>query len=271
MKYYVVDVFTDDVFGGNPAGVCLLDEWMPDATLQNIAMENNLSETAFLVKRSGYYDLRWFTPRIEVDLCGHATIGSAYVLFNFIETKACVLDFHSQSGLLTVERKDDMLWMDFPSRPAVRVERYTSVRNALSIEKFEMYKAPDLLVVLDSEDAVLSAQPDFELLKNVKAEAEIPDDNFGVIITAPGSDCDFVSRFFAPNCGINEDPVTGRAHCVLIPYWSTRLGKVSMTARQLSKRGGFLWCEYAGQRVKIGGKAVLYLSGEIKLTHNATE
>jgi len=263
MKYYVVDVFTDEVFGGNPAGVCLLDEWLPDVTLQNIAMENNLSETAFLVKQNGYYDLRWFTPAIEVDLCGHATMGSAFVLFSYYETTACKLDFHTQSGVLTVERKDDMLWMDFPSRPAVRVEQYESIRSALSVEGFEMYKAPDLLVVLDSEHEVLSALPDLELLKKVKAEADMPGDNFGVIITAPGSDCDFVSRFFAPNAGVDEDPVTGRAHCVLIPYWSARLGRNSMTARQLSKRGGYIWCEHAGQRVKIGGKVVLYSSGEI--------
>jgi len=263
MKYYVVDVFTDEMFGGNPAGVCLLDDWLPDESLQNIATENNLSETAFLVKRSGYYDLRWFTPKIEVDLCGHATMGSAFVLFNFVETNAVTLEFHTLSGTLTVDRKDDMLWMDFPARPPVRVQQYESVGKAMGIDEYEMYKAPDLLVILGSEDEVLSVQPDFEMLKKVKEEAGLPDDNFGVMISAPGSDCDFVSRFFAPSSGVDEDPVTGRAHCVLIPYWSARLGKDKMTARQRSKRGGFIWCEYAGQRVKIGGKAVLYLSGEI--------
>ena len=265
MKYYVVDVFTDKVFGGNPAGVCLLDEWQPDETLQNIAMENNLSETAFLVKRGGHYDLRWFTPVLEIDLCGHATMGSAFILFSFVETDANILEFHTQSGILTVRQEGDMLWMDFPSRPAVPVQQYKSIAKAFGIESFEMHKSADLLVVLDSEETLLRMQPDFEILKGAKEEAEMPGDNFGIIITAPGNDCDFVSRFFAPNCGVDEDPVTGRAHCVLIPYWSKRLGKTSMTARQLSKRRGRIWCEDAGERVNIGGKAVLYMSGEIEL------
>ena len=263
MKYFVVDVFTDKAFGGNPAGVCLLESWLPDETLQNIGMENNLSETAFLVKRDGYYDLRWFTPVIEVDLCGHATMGSAFVLFSFVETAASTLSFRTLSGTLTVERKGDMLLMNLPARPAAPAPKYKSIAQGLRIDEFDMLKSADLLVVLDSEEAVKGVAPDFETLKNVKAEAGIPDDNFGVIITAPGSDCDFVSRFFAPNCGVDEDPVTGRAHCVLTPYWSKRLGKTSMTARQLSKRGGRLWCEDKGERVAIGGKAVLYMSGVI--------
>ena len=263
MKYYIVDVFTDKAFCGNPAGVCLLEDWLSDEKLQNIAMENNLSETAFLVKRNGYYDLRWFTPEIEVDLCGHATMGSAYVLFRFVETTSSVLSFHTQSGILSVEEKDGILWMDLPSRPAIPAPQYKSIESALNIEKFEMLKSDDLLVVLEDEEEVRVVQPDFGLLKNVKDEAEMPGENFGVIITAPGSDCDFVSRFFAPNAGINEDPVTGRAHCVLIPYWSKRLGKTSMIARQLSKRGGQLWCRNAGERVIIGGKSVLYMTGEI--------
>ena len=265
MKYYIVDVFTENNFSGNPAGVCLLDHWLPDDTLQNIAMENNLSETAFLVKRDGDYDLRWFTPGIEVDLCGHATMGSAFVLFGFVEKAAGILKFHTKSGMLTVEKKGEMLWMDFPSRPSIPVRRYETIGRSLGIKDYEVFKSADLLVVLDNEEAVKSVQPDFEMLKKVKTEAEIPDDNFGVIITAPGSDCDFVSRFFAPNAGVNEDPVTGRAHCVLIPYWAKRSGKTVMTARQLSKRGGQLWCKDAGERVKIGGKAVLYLNGSIDL------
>jgi len=263
MKYYIVDVFTDKVFSGNPAGVCLLDEWLPDETLQNIGMENNLSETAFLVKRDGYYDLRWYTPEIEVDLCGHATMGSAYVLFEFVETTASVLRFQTMSGMLSVEKKDSMLWMDLPSRPPVPVARYETISKAMDLEQYEMLKSADLLVVLDNEQDVLQVKPDFGLLTKVKEESGIEDDNFCVVITAPGQDCDFVSRVFAPNCGIDEDPVTGRAHCVLTPYWSKRLGKKSMTARQLSKRGGRLWCEDAGERVIIGGNAVLYLRGEI--------
>ena len=273
MKYYIADVFTEKNFGGNPAGVCLLEDWLPDETLQNIAAENNLSETAFLVKRDGYYDLRWFTPQLEVDLCGHATMGSSYILFRFVETNAHTLEFHTLSGTLTVERKGDMLWMDFPARPGVPVHQYRSISKAFGIgafglgafgnDAFKMFKSADLMVVVDSEETVKNVQPDLRELTYVRREADMPDGDFGVIVTAPGSDCDFVSRFFAPDVGIDEDPVTGRAHCVLTPYWSKRLGKTSLTARQLSKRGGFLLCEDAGERVKIGGKAVLYLSGEI--------
>jgi PhzF family phenazine biosynthesis protein len=263
MKYYVVDVFTDQAFCGNPAGVCLLDEWLPDETLQNIAMENNLSETAFLVDRGAYYDLRWFTPELEVDLCGHATMGSSFVLFNVVKTAKSVLEFHTLSGVLTVRQEDGMIWMDFPSRPSVPISRLKSVSKALGIENYEIYKAADLLVVVDSEDFVKNLSPDFDMIRQAKDEAHMPDDNFGVIVTAAGGDCDFVSRFFAPSAGIDEDPVTGSTHCILVPYWSKRLGLTTMTARQLSKRGGRIWCENAGERVIIGGKAVLYSAGEI--------
>lgn len=165
MKYYVVDVFTDRTFGGNPAGVCLLDAWLPDAILQNIAMENNLSETAFLVKQNGYYDLRWFTPKIEIDLCGHATMGSAYVLFKFREKSVSVLKFQTQSGILSVKQKGEMLWMDFPSRPALPVSKYDGIGTALGIEHYEVHTSADLLVVLDSEEIVKCVQPNFERLK----------------------------------------------------------------------------------------------------------
>jgi PhzF family phenazine biosynthesis protein len=266
MKYYVVDVFTDHLFGGNPAGVCLLETWPDDKLLQNIASENNLSETAFLVKRDGYFDLRWFTPEIEVDLCGHATMGSAYVLFEFADQKAAELRFKTKSGLLSVVRGDGgMLWMDLPARPGVPVPNYHCLLNAFGVAKSEMFKSADILVVLDSEEIVKSVVPNFETLKKVKDEASMTSDDFGVIITAPGSDCDFVSRFFAPNVGVNEDPVTGRAHCVMIPYWAKRLGKIKLVARQLSKRGGQIWCEDAGERVKIGGQVVLYSSAEIQI------
>ena len=265
MKYFVVDVFTEKVFGGNPAGVCLINEWLPDEALQNIGMENNLSETAFLVKKDSYYELRWFTPEIEVDLCGHATMGSAVVLFEFVETAADIIKFNTMSGILTVEKKNGMLWMNLPSRPPVPVSQYKTIGKAMHLEQYEMLKSADLLVVLGSEEDVLLADPDFELLKKVKEEAEMDNDNFCVVITAPGKTCDFVSRVFAPNCGIDEDPVTGRAHCVLTPYWSKRLGKKSLTARQLSKRGGQLWCVDEGERVNIGGRAVLYLTGEIHI------
>jgi PhzF family phenazine biosynthesis protein len=264
MNYYIVDVFTDRIFGGNPAGVCPLESWLPDETLQNIAMENNLSETAFFVEREDYYELRWFTPEIEVDLCGHATMASAYVLFNVLNAGSDELTFHTQSGVLTVKRGDnEMLWLDFPARQGVAVPNYTALSKAFEINCFETYKSADILVVVKNENIVKNLHPDFNALKKIKKEAGMTDDSFGVIITAPGSDCDFVSRFFAPNAGINEDPVTGRAHCVLTPYWAKRLNKTTMTARQLSKRGGQLWCEDAGERVKIGGKATLYLKGEI--------
>jgi PhzF family phenazine biosynthesis protein len=256
MKYYIVDAFTDRPFGGNPAGVCLLDEWLSVDRMQNIAMENNLSETAFLVKRNGYYDLRWFTPANEVDLCGHATLGSAFVLFKFVELTANVLEFHTQSGLLTVERKGDMLWLDFPSRKPKPIEVTAQMEQAIGCSIIEAHLSMrDMLLLLKDENQVKNASPDFDALRSVASHA--------VIITAKGKDVDFVSRFFAPNYGVPEDPVTGSAHCVLIPFWSGRLGKTSMKARQLSKRGGQLWCEDAGERVKIGGKAVLYMSGEI--------
>lgn len=264
MQYYVVDVFTDHLFGGNPAAVCLLDAWLDDALLQNIAAENNLSETAFLVKNNNYYDLRWFTPEIEIDLCGHATMGSAYVLFEFVENDVAELSFKTQSGFLTVARGEgNMLWMDFPARPGSPAPVYQSLQKAVGDGIKEVYKSADILAVFDSDEEIKNIVPDFEELKKVKDDAEMPGDNFGVIITAPGSDCDFVSRYFAPNAGVNEDPVTGRAHCVLIPYWSKRFGKASLTARQLSRRGGQIWCEDAGGRVKIGGRVRLYSTGEI--------
>ena len=268
MEYYVVDVFTDRLFGGNPAGVCLLTEWPGDATMQSIAAENNLSETAFLVKRvkhDGQYDLRWFTPETEIDLCGHATMGSAYVLFTFVEQGAQTLRFHTQSGVLSVTKSDDMLWMDFPSRPGVQVPNYPCLAEALGVDDFYTYRSADIMVVVDRAETVQRLSPDFEVLKRIKHEANMPDDSFGVIVTGPGADCDFVSRFFAPNAGICEDPVTGRAHCVLIPYWSQRLGMQHMTARQLSRRGGWIWCKDAGKRVGIGGKARLYLRGELMM------
>jgi len=266
MKYYVVDVFTDRLFSGNPAGVCLLDSWLADETLQNIAAENNLSETAFLVKRDGGYDLRWFTPTLEIDLCGHATMGSAFILFDLVEPGATELRFWTMSGVLTVTREDDgQLWMDFPAWPAVPTPNYQALAKAFGGVRFETYKSADIMAVLETEEIVKNLRPDFEALKEVETEAGMPDNSFGVIITAPGVGCDFVSRYFAPNAGINEDPVTGRSHCLLIPYWSKRLGRSKMIARQLSRRGGHLWVEDADVRVKIGGRAKLYLSGEIKV------
>lgn len=265
MQYHIIDVFADELFGGNPAGVCFLDRWLTDDVLQNIAAENNLSETAFVLKQDGYYDLRWFTPEIEVDLCGHATVASAFVLFEEAEKSAVEIRFKTMSGMMAVTREDNLLYLDFPSRPVTPCPMYQSFKNAFGITPIAAYKAADFLVYVDSAGVLQSISPDFALLKQIKAEAGLDNDSFGIIVTAKGNDCDFVSRFFAPNAGIAEDPVTGRAHCSLIPFWSEKLNKKVMTARQLSKRGGVLCCEDNGERVKIGGKAVRYLRGEINV------
>ena len=265
MEYHIIDVFTDKLFSGNPAGVCLLEKWLTDDVLQNIATENNLSETAFLVKQDGYYDLRWFTPLIEVELCGHATMASAFVLFDDKEEIENELKFKTLSGVLSVKKESDMLYLNFPSRPVSICPTYHTFENAFGVTPVAVYKAVDFLVFLNSEEELRSIKPDFGKLKEIKEEAGLDNDSFGVIVTAKGNDCDFVSRFFAPNVGIDEDPVTGRAHCSLIPFWSDKLNKTKLTAKQLSKRGGVLWCEDCGERVKIGGKAVRYLKGNINI------
>ena len=266
MEYYVIDVFTDKLFGGNPAGVCLLDTWLPDEVLQNIAAENNLSETAFLVRQDGFYELRWFAPSLEIDLCGHATIASAFVLFGEREHTAEEILFKTVSGIIKVTRQDDLLYLDFPSRPVKACPSYQAIEDSFGVKPLTTYKAADFLILVGSEETLQNLTPDFEILKRLKTEAGLDNDEiFGIIVTAKGETCDFVSRFFAPNAGINEDPVTGRAHCSLIPFWSERLGKQRLDARQLSKRGGVLFCENRGDRVKIGGHAVCYLRGEIEL------
>ena len=265
MQYHVIDVFTDELFGGNPAGVCLLDRWFPDDVMQNIAAENNLSETAFVVKQDGYYDLRWFTPTLEVDLCGHATVASAFVLFEDADKAADKIRFKTASGMMSVIKENDLLYLDFPTRPVTPCLAYQAFEKAFGIKPVAVYKAVDFLVLVDSEETLRKIDPDISILKQIKTEAGLDDDSFGIIVTAEGNDCDFVSRFFAPNAGVDEDPVTGRAHCSLIPFWSEKLDKNIMTARQLSKRGGVLFCEDKGERVKIGGKAVRYLSGDIIL------
>lgn len=231
MKYYVVDVFTDKLFHGNPAGVCLLDKWPEDSVMQQIAFENNLAETAFLVRQDRYYDLRWFTPKVEIDLCGHATLGSAFVLMNYVCPYINQVEFHTQSGKLSVEKSQDKYVMDFPSRKPVPCDIPSVLEQALGIKVKATYRARDLLVLAEKESDIADIQPDFTLLKQIK-------DAFAVIVTAKANDCDFVSRFFAPNAGINEDPVTGSSHCTLIPFWSEKLNKKKMTARQLSERAG---------------------------------
>ncbi len=258
MKYYIVDAFTDAVFGGNPAGVCLPEGPLDAGLMQKIASENNLPETAFVVRRDGYYDLRWFTPETEIDLCGHATLASAFVLTNFVDKSLHTVHFETLSGRLTVTRDNDRYLMDFPSRAPAPCPKPALLEAALGVRVTETYQSRDLMAVIDGEDAVRRLSPDFALLGKMEGV-------FGVIVTARGGGCDFVSRFFAPNAGIPEDPVTGSSHCTLIPFWAERLGKSELLARQLSKRGGTLYCRHLGSCVEIGGKAALYLEGEIKI------
>ncbi len=257
IKLFQVDAFTDKLFRGNPAAVCPLQQWLPDDVLQHIATENNLSETAFFKKASnGRYDLRWFTPVNEVDLCGHATLATAFVIFQFFNhtSRLC---FNSQSGPLAVEKEKDTFYLDFPVREAKPVDFPESLVKGLGVKPRELYLNRDYYAVYESESVIRTIHPDFERLTQLDA--------VGVCITAPGSRVDFVSRFFAPKEGIPEDPVTGSAHTTLIPFWADRLQKRSLNALQLSHRGGELQCQLKQDRVKIGGKAVLYLRGEITL------
>ncbi len=257
MKYplYQIDAFTDRPFAGNPAAVVLLDEWLPDALLQAIAAENNLSETAFVIPRDDVSPLRWFTPAAEVDLCGHATLATADVLLRHFYPASDTVQFSTLSGELRVDRQGDWLELDFPARPAMRQALDPAVAEALGGVPCEAWLARALMLVFASEAEVVALRPDFRKL------AALAPGKF--IVTAPGEQVDFVSRFFAPAVGIDEDPVTGSAHCTLIPYWADRLGKAALHARQLSPRGGNLRCEYRGERVGITGQAVEYLRGEI--------
>ncbi len=254
---YQVDAFASHLFTGNPAAICPLDQWLDDARMQSIAAENNLSETAFFVRESGGYRLRWFTPTCEVDLCGHATLASAYVVFEYLDPGAKSVRFHTQSGELTVQRTGELLTMDFPSRPPLPCPDSTAMARALGKQPRELHGCDDYLAVFDTEEDVRSLAP------NMGAVAAL--DRFAVIVTAPGREVDFVSRFFAPAHGVDEDPVTGRAHCTLVPYWAARLGKTKLHALQVSTRGGELWCELLGDRVAISGRAVPYLEGTISV------
>jgi predicted PhzF superfamily epimerase YddE/YHI9 len=257
LRLFHLDAFSGRAFAGNPAAVVPLDEWLPDRTLQAIAAENNLSETAFLVGGNGEYEIRWMTPTTEVDLCGHATLAAAYVVSTWIEPGCAEVHFHSQSGPLAVTRTDDLLTLDFPARPPRPAEVTPEIVAALRARPTEVWVARDLLCLFGSEDEVRGLQPDMALL------AGLP--QFATMVTAPGREVDFVSRFFAPAQGIPEDPVTGSAHCTLIPFWAKRLSKTSLRARQVSARGGELWCELAGDRVKIGGQVAKYLEGWIEV------
>ena len=258
MKYFVVDAFANNIFEGNPAGVCILKEWISSEIMQQIAAENNLSETAFVCKmdKENEYGLKWFTPKAEIDLCGHATLATAYVVSNFLDKDAKEMRFHTMSGILEVIRKDNLYEMDFPSRYPESIEYIKGIEDILGVRPVETGLSRDLFLLLEDEEQVKNIEPDFS--KMLKLE-----EGLGVIVTAPSKDVDFVSRCFFPKLGVDEDPVTGSAHSSLIPFWSKRLNKTDMLAKQLSKRGGSLYCTYAGARVKISGKAVLYMKGDI--------
>jgi len=257
ISIYQVDAFSSRTFAGNPAAVCPLGSWLTDREMQSIAAENNLAETAFFVEEDEGYRLRWFTPVTEIDLCGHATLASAFIIFRHLAPKLDRVSFQTRSGELIVSRNGDLLTMDFPSRPPLGIKADPALVPALGETPREILAARDYFVVYESENQVRALKPDMAKLATVE--------HFAVIVTAPGRDCDFVSRFFAPAQGVAEDPVTGSAHCSLIPYWSRRLGKNKLFARQISPRGGELWCEDQGDRVLIAGHAVEFLSGTITL------
>ncbi len=253
IPFFQIDAFADRPFQGNPAAVCLLEKWLEDDLLQAIAAENNLSETAFLVPAGKDFALRWFTPRVEVDLCGHATLASAFVVFKYLQPERRKVVFQTQSGPLVVVREGEVLTMDFPARPPWPCPAPEGLAEILGLPPVATLKARDLMAVFENQDQIRDLRPDGTALAQL--------DLFAVIVTAPGRECDFVSRFFAPRVGVPEDPVTGSAHCTLIPYWSRRLGKRVMSAQQLSARGGRLVCRDGGERVFIGGKAVTVITG----------
>lgn len=258
LQIFQIDAFTIKPLSGNPAAVCPLQEWLPDETMLKIAAENNLSETAFFVKRDDFYEIRWFTPTVEINLCGHATLATSYVIFNCLNLEESVIKFYSsRSGHLSVEKQNDLLILDFPKYGLNEIEIMPELVEAIGKTPKRMWETQGNMTMLlfETEEDVKSLQPDMSAL------SKIPFDEF--IVTAKGTNSDFVSRLFAPRIGIPEDPVTGATHCSLIPYWAEQLGKEKLYARQLSERGGELFCELNGERVKIGGNAALYLKGEI--------
>lgn len=258
LKIFQADAFASGLFKGNPAAVVPLEEWLSDELMQQIAMENNLSETAFFIPESDHFHIRWFTPKAEVRLCGHATLATAHVLFNELNFLGNLLEFESLSGILTVRKIEDKLQLDFPADFAQEVEPIETFTEAFGAKPLQTFKGrTDYMLLFDSEETIKNLQPNIQLLLSTKAR--------GIMVTAKGNEVDFVSRFFAPAVGVNEDPVTGSAHTTLIPFWANRLGKTELTALQLSARGGQLWCTLSGDRVFIAGKAVTYLRGEIEM------
>lgn len=258
LKQYVVDAFTDAVFKGNPAAVCVLDKWLPDAVMQRIAIENNLSETAFTVKNSDKYDLRWFTPGGEIDLCGHATLGTAYVLLNFVEQGKNSIAFNTKSGVLTINKNNDLYEMDMPAYDLKPVPVTDAIKAAIGQRPLEAYLSRDLVCVLPDAEDVEKSAPDLEAVKKL--------DGLLLHLTAKGESYDCVTRSFAPKLNVPEDPVCGSGHCHVIPLWSEKLHKNELTAYQASARSGVLYCRMEGERVMLAGKAALYSRGEIYIT-----
>ena len=255
MIQYIVDAFTDKVFSGNPAAVCVLDNFPSGEIMQSIAAENNLFETAFVVKENECYHIRWFTPRSEIDFCGHATLATAFVLFNYYEQDTDTLNFYGQIGEFTIHKSEELIRMEFPAYKLEHIEITDTMIEALGTIPLAAYKDRDILFILRDEDEVRDSQPDMELISKL--------DGACVAVTAKGRDYDYVSRVFAPRYGMNEDPVTGSTHCMIAPYWSRRLNKSDLTAFQASERTGILYCECIGGKVIISGKAVLFSINEI--------
>ena len=259
LPIYQVDAFTDRLFAGNPAAVCLLEQWLPSEQMLKIAQENNLAETAFCLQKKDTFFIKWFTPEIEMDLCGHATLATAHVLFQYHHPELDLLRFQSNSGALTVGREGEYYQLDFPSRDPKPTELPAVILEGIGLAPQAVFKARDYVLLYDTQEQIESIQPDEALLNTINI------DPGGIIVTAPGNEVDFVSRFFTPQASIFEDPVTGSAHCSLIPFWSKRLNKQRMIAHQISSRGGVLQVEHKGERVGIGGKAVTYLKGTIQI------
>lgn len=254
---FQVDAFTDHIFGGNPAAICVLTDWPEDRVMQNIAAENNLSETAFILERETFFDIRWFTPKVELDLAGHPTLAAAHVIFEVLKPGRTEVEFQSASGPLYVSKQESKITMDFPSRPAHPCKAPQALIEGLGAKPVEVLLARSHLAVFETKEEILSIKPEMARLMEL--------DSKGVIITSPGGDADFVSRFFHPKAGVPEDPVTGSAHCTLVPYWAAKLAKNELLARQLSDRTGVLWCSLEKGRVFLSGQAVMFLEGQISI------
>lgn len=254
---YQIDAFTNELFKGNPAAVCPLEEWIDDHLMQKIAKENNLSETAFFINKGDFYELRWFTPEFEIDLCGHATLAAAYVIFEYLEKESNEVNFNTKSGMLKVVKKNTLLSMVFPSREGIKHDITNELVEALGKKPLELYKSRDYMAIFEKEEDIINLNPHMEKLKKL--------DVFGMIVTSKGNNTDFVSRYFIPGSVIREDPVTGSSHCTLIPYWRKVLNKDELVACQLSNRSGILYCRDLGNKVEISGEAIFYLEGNINI------